>query len=137
LAIHAKPSPDDVPGPALSDAASMVARLSDGSQPQPRRRFGMKTIATALMCACVTLAAGNAAAQDTMKKSDSMASPDKKMSMQECKDHMAMSKKAGAKKDDAMMKKDANCDEMVKKGDPTLKNDGMLKKDKNPGDSMK
>jgi hypothetical protein len=97
----------------------------------------MKTIATALMCACLGVAAGSAMAQDSMKKSDSMAGSDKKMSMQECKDHMAMSKKAGTKKDDAMMKKDAACDEVVKKGDPTLKNDGMLKKDGKPGDSMK
>ena len=37
------------------------------------------------------------------------------MTMQECKDHMAMAKKDGMKKDDAMMKKDATCADMMKK----------------------
>ena len=40
----------------------------------------------------------------------------KDMSVQECKDYMAMAKKdTMTKKDDAMMKKDAACEEMVKK----------------------
>ncbi len=79
----------------------------------------MKTLATALMCACM-VAAGAAAAQDTKK--DSMAKDSmmmKKMTMQECKDHMAMSQKAGTKKDDAMMKKDAMCADMMKKESTT------------------
>ena len=82
----------------------------------------MKTIATSLMCACMALAAGGAAAVDDMKKGDSMAKDGmtKDMTMQQCKDHMAMSKDA-AKKDDAMMmKKDAKCADMMKK-------DGMAK----------
>ena len=39
----------------------------------------------------------------------------KPMTMQECKDHMAMTKKDGMKKDDAMMKKDTMCADMMKK----------------------
>ena len=72
----------------------------------------MKTLSTAVMCACLTLAAG-AAAQDAKK--DAMAKDNMKMTMQECKDHMAMAKKEGTKKDDAMMKKDAMCADMMKK----------------------
>ena len=77
----------------------------------------MKTIATALMCACVALAMGGAAAQDAGKKDDPMAKDAKmkSMTMQECKDHMAMSTKEGTKKDDAMMKKDTMCADMMKK----------------------
>ena len=83
----------------------------------------MKTVVTILTCVCLALVAGGAAAQGAMKK-DSMAkdSMGKSMTMQECKDHMAMSTKAGAKKDDAMMKKDATCADM-------MKNQGAMKKD--------
>ena len=84
----------------------------------------MKTLATALMCACIALAAGGATAQDAKK--DAMPKDDMmKMTMQECKDHMAMAKKEGAKKDDAMMKKDTMCADMMKKdgmsGEPMKK----------------
>ena len=75
----------------------------------------MKTVAASLMCACMALAAGGVAAQDAMKKApmkdDMMSKP---MTMQECKDHMAMVKKDG-KKDAAMMKKDAMCKDMMDK----------------------
>ena len=73
----------------------------------------MKTLATALMCVGMALAAGGAAAQDAKK--DAMAKDNMKMTMQECKDHMAMAKKEGTTKDDAMMKKDAMCADMMKK----------------------
>ena len=54
----------------------------------------------------------------------------KDMSMQECKDHMAMAKKdTMAKKDDAMMKKDAACAEMMKKDSMMKKDDAMTKKE--------
>ena len=78
--------------------------------------------ATLLMSACLAVS-GAALAQD-MKK-DAMAKP---MSMQECKDHMAMAKKEGMKKDDAMMKKDAMCAEKMKK-DEMMKKDAAMKKD--------
>ncbi|MEO7576795.1 MAG: hypothetical protein ABIT83_04210, partial [Massilia sp.] len=65
------------------------------------------------MCACIALSAGASFAQDAMKKNDAMAKKD--MTMQDCKDHMAMAKKDGMKKDDAMMKKDTSCAEMMKK----------------------
>ena len=78
----------------------------------------MKALTHTLICSCIALAAGSAAAADNMmKKSDSMAKDGMKgsMSMQECKDHMAMAKKDNMKKDDAMMKMDAQCAEMMKK----------------------
>ena len=89
----------------------------------------MNKLAAVLMCTCMAVA-GTASAQDAMKKPD--ASKDdmmkKDMTMQECKDHMAMAKKDGMKKDDAMMKKDTMCADMMKK-------DGM-KKDM-PAEPMK
>jgi hypothetical protein len=84
----------------------------------------MRTIPTVLV-ACFALA-GGAWAADDMKKADGMMKP---MTVQECKDHMAMTKKdAMAKKDDAMMKKDAMCADMVKK-DEMMKKDAMSKKE--------
>ncbi len=72
----------------------------------------MKMLATLLISACMAVAAGGAAAQD---KKDAMAKP---MTVQECKDHMAMAKKEGAKKDE---KKDAMCADMMKKADAMKK----------------
>ena len=74
----------------------------------------MKTLTTALVTGCFALAAGAAFAMDDMKKGDAMMKKDT-MTMQECKDHMAMAKKDGMKKDDAMMKKDTMCADMMKK----------------------
>ena len=94
----------------------------------------MKSLVTALLC-CAALAGSGAFAASHMEKGASapMAKGDtmkKEMSMQECKDYLAMAgKDAMAKKDDAMMKKDAACAEMMKK-DETMKKDGaMMKKD--------
>jgi hypothetical protein len=84
----------------------------------------MRTI-TPLLLACAALA-GSAWAADDMKKADGMMKKDTPMSMQECKDHMAMAKKDGMKKDDAMMKKDAACADMMKK-DEAMKKDTMKK----------
>jgi len=83
----------------------------------------MKTLATTVIGACMALAVSGVAAQGTMKKDDAMSkdSMAKGMSMQECKDHMAMAAKAGTKKDDAMMKKDAMCADMMKKEDAMKK----------------
>ena len=93
----------------------------------------MKNFSTTLICACIALAAGTASAQDATKKPDTMPQTGmmkKDMTMQECKDHMAMMKKDGMnkdapKKDDAMMKHDAMCAEMMKKdgmtGEPAKK----------------
>ena len=92
----------------------------------------MKTIATSLLLVSFVLAVGTAGAQDAMKKNDTMAKDgmmDKNvMTMEQCKDHMAMSKKDGMKKDEAMMKKDTMCADMMKK-DGTTKADPMMKKD--------
>ena len=78
----------------------------------------MKNIATVLISTCMVMAAGSAFAQDAMKKDEPMAKGGmmkKEMTVQECKDHMAMAKKDGMKKDDAMMKKDTMCADMMKK----------------------
>ena len=99
----------------------------------------MNTFATTLACACIALAAGTASAQDATKKSDSMATDGmmkKDMTMQECKDHMAMAKKDGMKRDDAMKGHDAMCADMMKKGGMPMHKDGMHK-DGMDKDSMK
>ena len=78
----------------------------------------MNVISKTLMCASIALAAGSSFAQDTMKKDEPMANQGmmkKDMTMQECKDHMAMAKKGGMKRDDAMMHSDAMCANMMKK----------------------
>jgi len=78
----------------------------------------MNIISKTLMCASIALAAGSTFAQDTMKKDEPKANQGmmkKNMTMQECKDHMAMAKKDGMKKDDAMMHSDAMCADMMKK----------------------
>ena len=86
----------------------------------------MKILAASLMCVGMAFAAGTVVAQD-MKKPDPMAKDamTKTMTMQECKDHMAMSKTDTMKNDEMMMKKDTMCADMMKK-------DGMMKKDAMP-----
>jgi len=91
----------------------------------------MNSISKTLMCACLAVAAsaGTSFAQDAMKKDEPMAKDGmmkKEMTMQECKDHMAMTKKDGMKKDDAMMKKDTMCADMMKKDG--MKKDEPMKK---------
>jgi hypothetical protein len=83
----------------------------------------MKSLTSNLICACIAMSAVGAFAQDTTKKNDTMPKDGvvkKDMTMQECKDHMAMMKKDGTKKDepnkdDAMMKQEAMCADMMKK----------------------
>lgn len=70
----------------------------------------MKKVAIWLLPACLALAAGGVAAQDAKKSA--MATKD--MTVQQCKDHMATSK-SNMKKDDAAMKKDAMCADVLKK----------------------
>ena len=83
----------------------------------------MKIFASTLICACMALSSAGASAQDATKKNDAMPKDGmmkKHMTMQQCKDHMAMMKKDGMKKDapkkdDAMMKQEAMCTDMMKK----------------------
>ena len=89
----------------------------------------MKMLTTALISACMAIAAGTAGAAAHTEKEKAMAKDGmmkKDMTMQECKDHMAMMKKDGMKKDDAMMKKDGMCADMMKK-DAMAKPDPMKK----------
>lgn len=78
----------------------------------------MKALILTLTSVCLGLVAASAGAADDamMKKNDAMAKDGmaKPMTMQECKDYMAMTKD-GMKKDDAMMKKDTMCADMMKK----------------------
>ena len=92
----------------------------------------MRTITT-LLVACGALASGAFAADD-MKKADGMMKKEGDMTLQQCKDHMAMSKMDGMKKDDATMKKDAMCADMMKKDAAMKKDDAAMKKD---GGTMK
>jgi len=91
----------------------------------------MRTYAATLLCASLCLAAGSTLAASHMEKGASAPmAMTKEMSLQECKDHLAMAKKdTMAKKDDAMMKKDAACAEMVKKDEMMKKDGAMMKKD--------
>ena len=84
----------------------------------------MKTVATSLFCACLALLVFDAVAQDKKAAPTAKDVTMKPMTMQECKDHMAMSTKA-SKKDDAMMKKDSMCADMMKK-------EGSMAKDAAP-----
>ncbi|MDQ2734204.1 MAG: hypothetical protein M3Y55_04265 [Pseudomonadota bacterium] len=90
----------------------------------------MKSINLVLMAG--SLAVSSAFATDNMKKDDTMskdAMPH--MTMQQCKDHMAIkqphridldrSNREGMTKDDAMMKKDTMCADMMKKSEPMKK----------------
>ena len=86
----------------------------------------MKILSTALISTCLALAAGTAGAGAHTDKEKAAMAAKKEMTMQECKDHMAMAKKDGMKKDDAMMKKDTTCAEMMKK-DAAAKPDPMKK----------
>ncbi|MEO7245885.1 MAG: hypothetical protein ABIX12_12165 [Rubrivivax sp.] len=52
----------------------------------------------------------------------------KEMSMQDCKDHMAMAKKDTMAKDDMKKKMDMECADMMKKHDAMTKKDGGMKK---------
>ncbi len=76
-----------------------------------------------MFCTLTIAASGAMAAAHTEKekKADGAMAKDH-MTMQQCKDHMAMAKKDGMKKDDAMMKKDTMCADMMKK-------DGAMMKD--------
>ena len=67
--------------------------------------------ALSMMTACLAVVAGSAFAMDDMKKDGMAKDP---MTMQKCKDHMAMVK-PGMKKDDVIMKKDTLCADMKKK----------------------
>lgn len=91
----------------------------------------MNALTKTLLCACLAAAAGTSFAQDAMKKTEPMAGDamaKKEMTMQDCKDHMAMAKKDGMKKDDASMKKDAACADMMKKDEGMMKKDDAMKK---------
>jgi hypothetical protein len=95
-------------------------------------------LAAVLCGAVLSLSAGLATAQDAMKK-DAMkdGAMAKDMTMQQCKDPMAMAKKADMKKDDMSMKKDAACAEVMKKDGMMKKDDGMMKKDGMAPDATK
>lgn len=78
----------------------------------------MTKMTTTCLGLALVLASFGASAQDAMKK-DGMpkdSGTTMAMTMQQCKEHMAVSDKAGVKKDEAMMKKDTMCNELMNKG---------------------
>jgi len=93
----------------------------------------MRSLATTLICASLSFAGASAFAASHTEKGASApmaqgGTMKKEMSVQECRDYMAMSRKdTMAKKDDAMMKKDAACEEMVKKDEMMKKEEPMKK----------
>ena len=88
-------------------------------------RFCMRSSITALFSTTLVLAAGASFAQDAMKKDDTMAKDTMGMTLKDCQDHMAMQKKE-MKKDEASMKKDAACADMMNKD--AMKKDSMKTK---------
>ena len=94
----------------------------------------MNVLIRFLVPGCLALCVAGAFAADEMKK-DAMAKDT--MTMEQCKDHIAMSRKDGMKKDDAAMKKDALCAEMARKDAMTKKDDAMMKKDDMAAPPMK
>jgi hypothetical protein len=99
------------------DTGVSVGRSPD--DPNPLQENPMIPSLKTLMCAGIAALAFSGCAQSGMMKDDGMAKDGmmkKDMSMQECKDHMAMASKDDMmKKDDAMMKKDSMCADMMKK----------------------
>lgn len=88
----------------------------------------MKKLVMPAVCALVAFSIGSVTAQD-MKKDQMAKDPSAKpMTMQECKDHMAMQKTDAQKKDAAMMKKDEMCADMMKKEGGAMKKDDTAPK---------
>ena len=93
----------------------------------------MRSLAATLICASLSFAGASAFAASHTEKGASApmaqgGTMKKEMSVQECRDYMALSRKdAMAKKDDAMTKKDAACEEMVKKDEMMKKEEPMKK----------
>ncbi|MGJ7512263.1 hypothetical protein [Variovorax sp. GT1P44] len=84
----------------------------------------MKVFTTTLFGIGMVLSVGgSASAQDAMKKDSKDSGSTMVMTMQQCKEHMAMSP-AGAKKDDAQMKKDAMCSDLLKKDGAAMTKSG-------------
>ena len=110
----------------ISPACKVLPRRDDcrawpsGRVHSLREEISIKTPWATPLAALLALAAGVAFAADDMKKDDGMMKKEA-MTMQECKDHMAMAKKDG-------MKKDAVCADMMKKDDAMMKKEEPMKK---------
>ena len=93
----------------------------------------MKTLSTVLLSSGICLISTVAFAQDAMKTPDGMAKEGMMnsgaMTMQQCKDQMAMPKNGGIKKDDAAMKRDTMCAGMMKKEGLMRPAPAMMKKE--------
>ncbi len=61
----------------------------------------------------------------------------KEMTMQVGRDHVAMAKKDGMKKDDGVMKKDQMCADMIKKDGAMMKKDDTMMKNGAASEVMK
>ncbi|MBT2305340.1 hypothetical protein J7E70_33605 [Variovorax paradoxus] len=85
----------------------------------------MKVTAASLLCVSLALAGTTGSAQDATKKdgTDKDSGSSMVMTVQQCREHMATSAKAGMKKDDAMVRKDTMCDDLMKKEGPRVTGD--------------
>ncbi|MDM0032209.1 hypothetical protein QTI33_08690 [Variovorax sp. J22P271] len=83
----------------------------------------MKAFTTTFLGIAMVLSVGSACAQAATKKDGSTSGTTMVMTMQQCKEHMAMSP-AGAKKNDAQMKKDAMCADLMKKDGASMTKSG-------------
>jgi hypothetical protein len=94
----------------------LIARRKPTNPGETAMNTALKTL---MFAGFAFVAISGCANNSMMKKDDGMAKDGmmkKEMTMQECKDHMAMANKDGMmKKDDAMMKMDTMCADMMKK----------------------
>ena len=84
----------------------------------------MNIFSTALICAGLACTTGGVSAQEPAKPVDPMHKEGmmkKNMGMQDCRERMVMNKRDGVKQDDASVKADKACADMMKPTDPMKK----------------
>lgn len=89
----------------------------------------MKTMTRTVLCACLSLGAAGAFCQGS--QGDSKAAADRTMNkdwtIQECRDYMANPDRAAPRNDDATVKHEARCAEMMK-NDPATRSDDSTRR---------
>ena len=88
----------------------------------------MKIVQTGLLCVGIAFASGSALAQD-MRNAPAPNDPAKQLTIQECKDQMAMPRTDAMKTDPAVLKKDAACADIIKKDGTATTTGGAMKGD--------
>ena len=93
----------------------------------------MKTLTRAALCAGLSLCAASAFAQTSQggsKAATPGATMNKDWTIQQCKDYMANPNRAAPRNDDATVKNEARCAEMMK-NDPSRHTDGSSREQNN------